>query len=110
MVGESLLDEEPIGSHFKESMGLFKEVDSEGCEAYAAYWTDGRKMLTCQTYDDDKKSAEWVLNYAVLSYWLKELSKKRLVEDFDYTAFVNTSFDSIRSYISKHYSRKDYGE
>lgn len=92
----------------KDYMGLFKSTDEEGYETYAAYWTDGREMLTCQIYDDDKKSAEWLLNYAVLFYWLKELSQKRLVEDSAYTAFGNTSFDSIRSYIAKHYSRKDY--
>lgn len=96
MMGESLLDEEPIGSHFKESMGLFKEVDSEGREAYTAYWTDGRETLTCPTYDDDKNCAEWVLNHLVFRYWKNKVNK--VAEDSDYDT------------ITKHYSRKDYGE
>ena len=100
MVGESLLDEVPIGSHFKESMGMFKEVDSEGYNTYTAYWTDGHDMLVFQTHNDDKEIAEWVLNHSVFHYWKNKLNK--VAEDSDY--------DTIHSMIAKHYSRKDFGE
>ena len=101
MVSKGLLEEEDsIYTPFKESMGLFKSTDEEGYETYAAYWTNGREMLTCQTYDNDKKSAEWMLNYAVLLYWKNKLNK--VAEDSDY--------DTIRSAIANHYSRKDYEE
>lgn len=101
MVSKGLLEEEDsICTPSKESMGLFKSTDEEGYETYAAYWTNGREMLTCQTYDDDKKSAEWMLNYAVVLYWKNKLNK--VAKDSDY--------DTIHSMIAKHYSRKDFGE
>jgi len=98
-VGKSLLDEVPIGSHFKERMGLFKDVDSEGCDIYTAYWTDGHDMLVFQTYNDDKEIAEWVLNHLVFRYWKNKLGKRNVGNDSDY--------DNTPCAITNYYGRKD---
>lgn len=88
-----------------EYMGLFKDIDSEGDEEYSAYFTDGDDMLVCETHDNDKDNAEWVLNKVVCLYWLKKSIKKKVVEDTDCDEGM---FASIRSAIAKNYRRKDF--
>ena len=91
----------------KEYMGLFKDIDSEGHEEYAAYFTDGDDMLVCETHDSDKDNAEWVLNKVVCLYWLKESKKMQGDEGADCDDGLRAS---IRSAIAKNYRRKDFGE
>ena len=99
--------EDAMESRLKEYMGLFKDMDSEGDEEYTAYFTDGKDMLVCETHDNDKDNAEWVLNKAVYLYWLKKSIKKKVVEDADCDDGLCAS---IRSAIAKNYRRKDFGE
>lgn len=100
--------EDSMERRLKEYMGLFKDIDSEGHEEYAAYFTDGNDMLVCETNDNDKDNAEWVLNKVVCLYWLKKKSiKKKVVEDTDCDDGL---YASIRSAIAKNYIRKDFGE
>lgn len=89
----------------KEYMGLFKDIDSEGHEEYAAYFTDGNDMLVCETNDNDKDNAEWVLKQVVYLYWLNKSIKKKVVEDADCDDGL---YASIRSAIAKNYRRKDF--
>ncbi len=97
MVRKGLLkDEDSIHTLFKGSMGLFKEVDTEGYDTYTAYWTHGHDMLVFQTHSDDKEIAEWILNHLVCRYWKNKLNK---IAD-----------DSYYDTITKHYNRMDYGE
>lgn len=91
----------------KEYMGLFKDIDSEGHEEYAAYFTDGDDMLVCETHDSDKDNAEWVLKQVVYLYWLNKSIKKKVVEDADCDDGL---YAAIRSAIAKNYRRKDFGE
>ena len=87
-------------------MGLFKDIDSEGDEEYAAYFTDGKDMLVCETHDNDKDNAEWVLEKAIYLYWLKKSKKMQGDEGTD----CDDGFCApIRSAIAKNYRRKDFG-
>ena len=99
--------EDTMERRLKEYMGLFKDIDSEGDEEYAAYFTDGDDMLVCETNDNDKDNAEWVLKQVVYLYWLKKSIKKKVVEDTDCDDGLCAS---IRSAIVKKYIRKDFGE
>ena len=99
--------EDMMESRLKEYMGLFKDVDSEGSEEYAAYFTDGDDMLVCETLDNDKDNAEWVLKQAVYLYWLKKSKKTQGDES---TGCDDGLCASILSSIAKNYRRKDFGE
>lgn len=99
--------EETMESRLKEYMGLFKDIDSEGHEEYAAYFTDGKDMLVCETYDNDKENAEWVLKQVLYLYWFKKSKKTQGDEGTDCDEGLPAS---IRSAISKNYRRKDFGE
>lgn len=99
--------EDMMESRLKEYMGLFKDVDSEGSEEYAAYFTDGDDMLVCETLDNDKDNAEWVLTQAVCLYWLNKSKKAQGNEGMDSDDELSAS---IRSAIAKNYRRKDFGE
>ena len=99
--------EDTMESRLKEYMGLFKEVDSEGDEEYAAYFTDGNDMLVCDTHDNDKDNAEWGLNEVVYLYWLNKSKKMQGDEGTDCDDVLSAS---IRSSIAKNYRRKDFGE
>lgn len=90
-----------------EYMGLFKDIDSKWHEEYAAYFTDGDDMLVCETHDNDKDNAEWVLNEVVYLYWLKKSKKMQGDEGTDCDDGLSAS---IRSSICKNYRRKDFGE
>lgn len=90
-----------------EYMGLFKDIDSEGDEEYSAYFTDGNDMLVCETHDNDKDNAEWVLKQAVYLYWLKKSKRMQGDEGTDCDDVLSAS---IRSSIAKNYRRKDFGE
>ena len=99
--------EDMMESLLKEYMGLFKDVDSEGDEEYSAYFTDRKDMLVCETHDNDKGNAEWVLKQAVYLYWLKKSKKTQGDEGKDSNDELSAS---IRSAIAKNYRRKDFGE
>lgn len=97
--------EDMMESLLKEYMGLFKDVDSEGDEEYSAYFTDGKDMLVCETHDNDKGNAEWVLKQAVYLYWLEKSKKAQGDES---TGCDDGLCTSIRSAICKNYRRKDF--
>lgn len=99
--------EDAMERRLKEYMGLFKDIDSEGDEEYAAYFTDENDMLVCETHDNDKDNAEWVLNEVVYLYWLKKSKRMQGDEDMDCEDGLCAS---IRSTIAKNYRRKDFGE
>ena len=75
---EDSTGEDTMERLLKEYMGLFKDIDSEGDEEYAAYFTDGDDMLVCETLDNDKDNAEWVLKQVLYLYWLKKSSCCRI--------------------------------
>ena len=104
---EDSTGEDTMERRLKEYMGLFKDIDSEGDEEYAAYFTDGDDMLVCETLDNDKDNAEWVLKQVLYLYWLNKSIKKKVVEDADCDDGL---YASIRSAIAKNYIRKDFGE
>jgi len=99
--------EDSMKRRLKEYMGLFKDIDSEGHEEYAAYFTDGNDMLVCETHDIDKDNAEWVLKQAVYLYWLKKSKKMQSDEGTDCDDGL---YAFIRSAVAKSYRRKDFGE
>ena len=52
LIQEDSTREDSMERLLKEYMGLFKDIDSEGHEEYAAYFTDGNDMLVCETNDE----------------------------------------------------------
>ena len=102
---EDSAGDEAMERRLKEYMGLFKDIDSEGDEEYAAYFTDGDDVLVYETHDNDKGNAEWVLNNVVCLYWLNKSIKKKVVEDADCD---DRLFSAIRSAIAENYRRKDF--
>ncbi len=104
---EDSTGEDTMERRLKEYMGLFKDIDSEGDEEYAAYFTDGDDMLVCETLDNDKDNAEWVLKQVLYLYWLKKSKKTQGDEGADYDDGLCAS---IRSAVAKSYRRKDFGE
>ena len=107
LIQEDSTREDSMERLLKEYMGLFKDIDSEGHEEYAAYFTDGNDMLVYETNDNDKDNAEWVLKQAVYLYWLKKSKKMQSDEGTDYDDGLCAA---IRSAIAKNYRRKDFGE
>ena len=107
LIQEDSTREDSMERLLKEYMGLFKDIDSEGHEEYAAYFTDGNDMIVYETHDNDKDNAEWVLKQVVYLYWLNKSIKKKVVEDADCDDGLCAS---IRSAIAKNYRRKDFGE
>ena len=104
---EDSAGDEAMERRLKGYMGLFKDIDSEGDEEYAAYFTDGDDMLVYETHDSDKDNAEWVLRQAAYLYWLKKSKKMQSDEGTDCNDGLCAS---IRSAIAKNYRRKDFGE
>jgi hypothetical protein len=104
---EDSAGEDSMERLLKEYMGLFKDIDSEGHEEYAAYFTDGDDMLVYETHDSDKDNAEWALNKVVCLYWLKKSKKMQGDEGTDCNDGL---YAFIRSAIAKNYRRKDFGE
>ena len=102
---EDSTGEDTMERRLKEYMGLFKDIDSEGDEEYAAYFTDGDDMLVCETHDNDKGNAEWVLNNVVCLYCLKKLKKMQGDDD---AGCDDRLFSAVRSAVAKNYRRKDF--
>ena len=98
--------EDAMERRLKGYMGLFKDIDSEGDEEYAAYFTDGKDMLVCETHDNDKDNAEWVLKKTVYLYWLK---KSKKIQGDEGTDCDDGFCAPIPSAIAKNYRRKDFG-
>ena len=105
MQDDDSAEENTMERRLKEYMGLFKDIDSEGDEEYAAYFTDGKDMLVCETHDIDKDNAEWALKQAI--YWLK---KSKKIQGDEGTDGDDGLCATIRSAIAQTYRRKDFGE